>query len=156
MQRFGPLAEQKGLEVHAALPSSPVVIYSDDRALSRILDHLLDNAVKFTQNASITFNLYVEEETAKLEITDTGIGFSEDFKPSLFEAFVQESGGTSRSYEGVGIGLSISIRLAEKLGATLEAVSQKNMGSTFTLSFPLFRMPLQSLTPSKDQHSTNA
>lgn len=156
VQRFGPMAEQKGLQVHVALPSSPVVIISDDRALTRILDHLLDNAVKFTEHGSISFNLFVEEGTARLEITDTGVGFSEDFKPSLFEAFVQESGGTSRSYEGVGIGLSISIRLAEKLGATLEAVSQKNIGSTFTLSFPLFRVPSQTLAPTKDQHSTNA
>lgn len=146
-ERMGPLAEKKGLQVHVELPADPVLIYADDRALSRILDHLMDNAVKFTQEGSITFSLSVRNDMARLEIADTGIGISESFMPNLFEAFVQESGGTSRSYEGIGIGLSISSRLAEKLGATLEAESRKNAGSTFILSIPIFQTALRIQDP---------
>ena len=135
-QRFGPLARQKGLtfEIEYAQPAFHVL--ADEFALARVLDYLMDNAIKFTTDGGITANISQEDDSVILRIKDTGIGISEAFMPRLFEAFVQESDGTSRAFEGVGIGLTITKKLMGLLGGTVRATSQKGTGSTFELQFP--------------------
>ena len=137
--RFKPLAEQQGLSWSTETPLDPVYINAEENAVLRIIDHLIDNAIKFTPKGGITMRLSTKSGRASLTVSDTGIGISDSFMPSLFEAFLQESNGIARSYEGVGIGLTISKRLTELIGGKLTVKSQKDEGSEFTLSFPLVR-----------------
>ena len=135
--RYEPLAKEKGLSMTLELPDYDVPILVDEFALARILDHIIDNAIKFTKEGKITIHLLESNNTAQIQIADTGIGMTEEFLPKLFDAFVQESEGTSRAYEGVGIGLSISKQLTEMMGGQLVAESVKGEGTTMTISFPL-------------------
>ena len=107
-QRFGPLARQKGLNFEIEYSEPGFSIYADEFAVARILDYLLDNAIKFTSEGTITASIIRQSDSVVLLIKDTGIGISEKFMPRLFDAFVQESDGTSRAFEGVGIGLTIT------------------------------------------------
>ena len=75
---------------------------------------------------------------------DTGIGIEESFVPLLFDEFEQESSGLSRSYEGSGLGLSITARLVKLMDGTIHVESQKGQGSVFTVSFPMHRLVEQS------------
>ncbi|MEM8486681.1 MAG: ATP-binding protein [Bacteroidota bacterium] len=138
VDRFKPLIRNKGLLFYPFLGEEAVHIEADEYAIKRILDHLLDNAVKFTHDGKISIDLDIEQDLVSIMIKDTGIGIANEFMPRLFDAFVQESDGISRSYEGIGIGLSISKRLAELMQGNLDASSEKNVGSTFILSFPIF------------------
>ena len=134
--RYELLAASKGLTMDLELPEEPVSINVDEFAFARILDHLIDNALKFTKEGAIHIRLESRDSQVHIHFTDTGIGISKEFMPKLFDAFVQESDGTSRAYEGVGIGLSISKKLAEMMDGTLTAKSVKGEGTTMTLAFP--------------------
>ena len=135
-QRFGPLARHKGLAFETSLPTSATLVYADEFAIARILDYILDNAIKFTQEGQITSMIKHEGGDMVLYVTDTGIGISEAFMPRLFEAFVQESDGTARAYEGVGIGLTITQKLVELHNGTIAVESKKNKGTTVAITFP--------------------
>ena len=135
--RYAPLARTKGLSMEMDLPESMPSIQVDEFAFTRILDHIIDNAIKFTPEGSITIQLIKAGKEVLVRITDTGIGIADEFMPRLFEAFVQESDGTARAYEGVGIGLSISKQLTEMMGGTISVKSVKGAGTTMTLVFPI-------------------
>ena len=137
IKQHRPAASQKGLQLIAHLGNEEVHILTDGFALQRILHHIVDNAIKFTQEGLVWMELKTENEQALLSINDTGIGMSEDFIPKVFDAFVQESAGLSRSYEGMGIGMTIVKRLTELIGGTISASSIRNEGTSITLSFPL-------------------
>ena len=88
-QRFGPLAHQKGLVFNISTPETPTYIDADEFAVARILDYIIDNAIKFTHEGTISAEIYSDESALTLRISDTGVGISKEFMPRLFEAFVQ-------------------------------------------------------------------
>ncbi|MGI0484578.1 response regulator [Pantanalinema rosaneae CENA516] len=135
---FQPIAVNKGLQLEitpdAQLPPS---LSTDPRRLQQILKNLLSNALKFTDQGSVT--LQIQRATmARIAfiVRDTGIGIAPDKQQSIFAAFQQADGTTSRKYGGTGLGLSISLELAQLLGGTIELISQLGQGSTFTLYLP--------------------
>ena len=135
--RYEPLAAEKGLTMTLQLPEKTTSIHVDEFAFARILDHIIDNAIKFTKEGGITIELEESKMEVLIHISDTGIGIADEFLPKLFDAFVQESDGISRAYEGVGIGLSISKQLTEMMNGQITAKSTKYQGTTMTLTFPL-------------------
>ena len=137
IDRYKPLAINKGLQFYSNLQDADIYVYAEENALQRILDHIIDNAIKFTHDGQIQVNLEHTDGAAVLSVVDTGIGISAEFMPRLFDAFVQESDGVARSYEGIGIGLTISKRLVELMDGELEAASVKNEGTTLLLKLPL-------------------
>ncbi|PBC76076.1 GAF sensor hybrid histidine kinase [Streptomyces sp. TLI_235] len=146
---FRPLAGQKRLDFTVvAAPGVPDVLHTDQARLRQILRNLLSNAVKFTDSGRVA--LRIEPSTAEesaadggvppgslaFRVSDTGIGIAEQHLGSIFGAFQQADGTTSRRYGGTGLGLSISRELAHLLGGTITSRSTLGEGSCFTLHLP--------------------
>ncbi|NBB73507.1 MAG: PAS domain S-box protein, partial [Bacteroidetes bacterium] len=134
---FRPKAEAKGLNLEVDVPTGPTAATLDPRVLRRILSNLVSNAVKFTSEGRVTVRLRPSgDNRATIEVEDTGIGIAEEQMTHIFDEFVQESAGFTREYEGVGLGLSITRRLVQLLGGTVEAESEKGRGSIFRVRLP--------------------
>ena len=131
-----PLAREKGLDVQVQLPASKVEALLDRTCLGRILNNLVGNAIKFTEQGGVTIVVRAAAEQVEIAVRDTGIGISEAFVPRLFEAFKQESTGLARSYEGTGLGLAITNKLVELMEGEITVESRKGAGSRFTVAFP--------------------
>ncbi|MFZ5840590.1 MAG: TMAO reductase system sensor histidine kinase/response regulator TorS [Pseudomonadota bacterium] len=111
----------------------------DATRINQVLNNLVGNAIKFTQEGEIDIyvSLNPEDETQVLfEISDTGIGIADKEQTSLFDAFTQAEGGLSQT-GGTGLGLAISKRIIEAMDGTLAFESEKGQGSRFWVSLPL-------------------
>lgn len=132
-----PHVEEKSQTLTVAVPDEPVEGRWNEGALRRIVENLLENAIKFTPEAGeIEVRVQKDGEEALLEVEDTGIGISDEALPDIFEAFKQESEGLTREYEGSGLGLSNVKELTELLGGTIEVESEKGVGTCFRVRLP--------------------
>jgi two-component system sensor histidine kinase/response regulator len=142
-------AHQKGLElivdVDAAVPHT---LSGDPGRLRQILLNLLGNAIKFTHQGEVVLHVTSAVTTNRgvileFSISDTGVGIPSDRLQSIFEAFTQVDGSSTRKYGGTGLGLSISSQLVRLMGGHLSVASEMGKGSTFrfTASFTLADTP---------------
>jgi signal transduction histidine kinase/HAMP domain-containing protein/ActR/RegA family two-component response regulator len=146
---FEPLAADKQLRFAVVTASEvPAELVTDRQRLRQVLHNLLSNALKFTQQGEVVLRIELAgpgpdaEATIAFSVTDTGIGISDDSLKTIFEAFQQGDGTTSRRYGGTGLGLAISREVAAQLGGRITARSQPGSGSTFTLYLPIsYRAP---------------
>src|SRR5262249_45904344 len=124
---------------------SPVLVRGDSVRLTQVITNLLINAAKYTPDGGrITVTLTTTDELAMLSIQDTGIGIQPDLLPRIFDIFTQGDHGLERKSGGLGLGLSISQRLATMHGGTLTASSVgPGCGSEFVLSLPVFSSPAE-------------
>ncbi len=134
-------ARDKGIALHVAVAAgTPVRMCSDPTRLRQILLNLLSNALKFTDQGSVTLGLELTEAgELAFSVTDTGIGMSAEALETArrFEAFSQADTSTTRRFGGTGLGLRISHALARLLGGELTIASVDGHGSTFTLTLPV-------------------
>jgi len=130
-------AEQKSLEVEESYEAPDTNINVDSWRFQQALRNLLQNAVKYTPNGGITLSTIVSDGKYVISIEDTGIGINEEFVPHLFTQFRQGDEGLSRTYEGIGLGLSIAHRLIIGMGGSLDVQSEIGNGSRFTVRFPV-------------------
>ena len=149
---FQPLTQQKNLGFEIITePGVPVDLLTDDSRVRQVLSNLLSNAVKFTESGGVTLRVALatpDELPATVrrhgsamafQVRDTGIGIAEHQLETIFGAFQQADGTTSRKYGGTGLGLSISREIAYLLGGVITAESILGSGSTFTLYLPIAR-----------------
>ncbi len=141
---FAVQAHQKGLELcHRLDASLPLVVVSDRQRLVQILNNLLGNAVKFTDQGVILLETQVvgfgENERLCIEVIDTGIGIAEEEQGRLFTAFSQVDSSAARHHSGTGLGLAISRQLSELLGGHIGVTSALGQGSRFWVELPLER-----------------
>ncbi|MFF7992497.1 HAMP domain-containing protein [Kitasatospora xanthocidica] len=147
---FEPLADQKGLAFEIDVDHSvPEELVTDQARLRQVLRNLLSNAVKFTDTGRVELRIERAEgpdlppelgraaAAVAFHVEDTGIGIDPGHLDTIFGAFQQADGTTSRRYGGTGLGLSISRELARLLGGTLTVRSTAGKGSRFTLYLPL-------------------
>jgi PAS domain S-box-containing protein len=131
-------ANGKGLQLRAQIDGNvPVFIHTDPTRLRQILINLVGNAIKFTELGSVSVRVRVDRgdvDRLIFEVTDTGIGMTEEQKLRIFQAFEQADASMTRKFGGTGLGLRISERLATMLGGQIEVHSELNVGSTFTLT----------------------
>ncbi|WP_392972178.1 HAMP domain-containing protein [Streptomyces sp. LN245] len=155
---FRPMTSQKSLEFTVSTaPGAPVDLLTDDSRLRQVLRNLLSNAVKFTEQGRVELRI---EPAAGPEIPagvprggtivafrvkDTGIGIPEQQLETIFGAFQQADGTTSRKYGGTGLGLSITREIAHLLGGAVTVDSTPGVGSTFTLFLPVARPEFEEL-----------
>ncbi|WP_096199303.1 response regulator [Bacillus sp. FJAT-45350] len=138
-RQFLPVSKEKGLEFIVTVDEdAPSYIYTDEIKLKQIIKNLLSNAFKFTANGHVELQFKKVSSPShdvklKIVVIDTGIGIPKEQLESIFEAFSQGDGTTTRRYGGTGLGLSISKELAHLLGGYLEVDSISGKGSTFIL-----------------------
>ncbi len=132
------LAEQKGLRLVLQMPSEPMSIDTDHRALSQILLNLTNNAIKFTQHGEVRLELKRrwdgQQTLTEFSVTDTGIGIRPEDQVKLFRAFAQLEAPPGHHQEGTGLGLHLSQKLAALLGGAITLESEFGRGSTVTLT----------------------
>lgn len=137
---FRPQARQKGLELEFVGPDADLTVMADRRALQQILMNLVHNAIKFTEHGKVQVNLDTaqvsERDCVTISISDTGIGIEAEDRGALFQAFSQLDAGKVRQFEGTGLGLHLSQRLAVLLQGQILFNSEYGVGSTFTLALP--------------------
>lgn len=138
---FQGFANQKSLFLKMENVNDNFIFNIDQKLLERIINNLINNALKFTNVGGVTVRLKKEMLNSQpfcvIEIEDTGIGISEDKQEIIFEEFRQASEGFSRSHEGTGLGLSITKRYIELLGGTISLKSKLNEGSIFIVKLPM-------------------
>jgi PAS domain S-box-containing protein len=133
-----PLVEQKRLKVTTEVAAGLSTVYLDPLRFKQILYNLVSNAVKFTDaegRVSISLAPY-NEHFFVTRVTDSGIGISPADLPRLFREFEQLDAGPGRRFEGSGLGLSLTKKLVELHGGTIEVSSEVGKGTTFTVMLP--------------------
>ena len=139
---FKPEVESKGMQIffQNSLPVKEAIIKSDREKIYAILTNLVRNAIKYSDKGTIEFGykLKVNNELDELEffVKDTGIGILKDRQKAVFERFVQVDIGNERTFQGAGLGLSISKAYVEMLGGKIWVESELEKGSTFYFTIP--------------------
>ncbi|MER6460648.1 HAMP domain-containing protein [Streptomyces sp. NPDC048409] len=155
---FRPMTTQKSLEFTVATaPGTPADLLTDDSRLRQILRNLLSNAVKFTEQGCVELRIEPAADrevpagvlrggpVVAFRVVDTGIGIPHQQLETIFGAFQQADGTTSRKYGGTGLGLSITREIAHLLGGAVTVDSAPGQGSTFTLYLPVARADFEDL-----------
>lgn len=129
-------ANEKGLQFSVSVdPSMPSQLFSDEVRIKQILINLLNNAVKYTAEGSVTLSVHCVRTGGMAHVTysivDTGMGIKKENIPHLFDAFRREDEEKNRYIEGTGLGLSIVKQLVDLLGGTISVSSVYTKGSTF-------------------------
>ncbi|MEM6645020.1 MAG: ATP-binding protein [Bacteroidota bacterium] len=130
-----PLAEAKGLELVCTRPNVPCLAEVHLISLDRILNNLLDNAIKYTDAGFVRVAVACVEGQVHIEVTDSGLGIDAAFLPKLFQPFERDNRSV-QNRSGVGLGLAITRYLARLMGGDIHVTSEKGEGSRFVVSFP--------------------
>ncbi|MCH7722529.1 MAG: PAS domain S-box protein [Bacteroidetes bacterium] len=140
---FEQIAEEKNLYLKTVISDEQIYSLLDERIFRQIINNLVSNAIKFTNKGGVTVE--VDKKLIKnkgrviLSVTDTGIGIPKDSQQLIFEEFRQVSEGFNRGFEGSGLGLCITEKFVKLMDGEISVDSVLGEGSTFTVSFPLYR-----------------
>jgi PAS domain S-box-containing protein len=124
------------LNIKNLLEENGDLIFTDKVWLKRVLNHLMDNAVKFTLEGSVQLSYSKENDNLMFRIRDTGIGINKENLEHIFEEFRQEIDGHHRPFEGLGVGLTLAREVIERMGGRIYVQSEKGVGSEFSFSIP--------------------
>ncbi|MGB7272083.1 MAG: ATP-binding protein, partial [Geitlerinemataceae cyanobacterium] len=137
----------KNLSLFKSYASEPIVVRADSLRLTQVLVNLIGNAIKFTEQGSITIKTELKSKkdannreflVGTVTICDTGVGIEPQLQEKMFEAFMMEDGSTTRKYGGIGLGLTISQKFIKRMGGQLTLTSEgKGCGTTLEVSLPL-------------------
>jgi signal transduction histidine kinase len=134
-----PLASAKEIELGCEPTDPSLAAWADNARLQQILVNLLTNAVKFSDpGGTVTLSCSVAGDQVRIRVTDTGAGIPDDKLEPIFEPFYQLDQSSTRVAGGAGLGLTISRDLARAMGGEISVCSQPGVGSTFTVTLPLY------------------
>jgi PAS domain S-box-containing protein len=143
--RFTEIARSKGVDLKVILPEDSLAAFVDGAMLQESLNHVLDNAFKFTHKGSVNVELRQLESGrspyAEIAVHDTGIGIPEEYQSSVFEPFFQVSNGPGRAYEGTGLGLTAAKSNIEEMNGKIALQSAPDKGTRVLICFPLVQIP---------------
>jgi PAS domain S-box-containing protein len=154
-EHYHPEVLKKGLKfiINNALLETFDTVSTDNTKLNAILSHLINNAIKFTKSGSIELNIHPIDNRLEFSMKDTGVGIPENKQKSIFERFMQADSSNTRSFEGAGLGLSISKAFVEMLGGKIWVESQIGKGSTFYFNIPF--ITTQNVIANTEVHDTS-
>lgn len=139
MRLISERAQEKQINVELKTSCDGLYAYADPLRLKQIILNLLSNSVKFTEvNGKVDISCVVGDSVI-IVIEDNGIGMDEKGLEDALTKFGQANSGLARTHEGTGLGLPLSIQLAELMGGTLDVVSALEVGTTVTLTLPKAR-----------------
>jgi signal transduction histidine kinase/DNA-binding NarL/FixJ family response regulator/HPt (histidine-containing phosphotransfer) domain-containing protein len=139
----------KNIELKSNIAANvPQYVIGDPTRLRQVLLNLVSNAIKFTEEGSVTIKLESKKITEKkagtlkdheitFSVIDTGVGIPEEAQATLFEPFQQADTSVARKYGGSGLGLTISMRLVQIMGSSIQLVSKAGEGSKFSFLLPM-------------------
>ncbi len=141
---YKPTFSSKSLQLEYINEIGNLDLLIDEYSISQAIGNLLDNAFKYTRSGYIKIRLY-KNSTGDIciDIQDSGIGISEDYLQNIFKPYTQEEIGYNRSFEGVGLGLSLVKKYMEINNVSISVISKKNIGSIFTITFNKSNIPDQ-------------
>jgi PAS domain S-box-containing protein len=140
IELLSPRAQAKGLEICGYVDERlPSRVIGDATRLRQVLFNLVGNAIKFTENGGISILVEPVAGTGRIAIAvrDTGIGIADGDHSRIFLEFEQADGGLTRKFDGIGLGLTISKRIVERMGGTIDLQSAPDCGSIFRVTVPL-------------------
>ena len=150
--RYAARCRDKGLSFEVKVDELPDLLFGDAEAISKVLQLLLDNALKFTHAGGVTLQVETLDKAAaeqlneagrvcslRWSVSDTGIGIAPEKQQVIFEAFTQSDGAVTRKYGGIGMGLALARAQTQALDGLLEIQSQVGEGSRFSV---LLKLPV--------------
>ncbi|NPA72899.1 MAG: response regulator [Gammaproteobacteria bacterium] len=147
--RFKHMAKDKNIDFNIELaPDAPAQFIADWTKLNQVVTNLVSNALKFTASGGVLLKIFTTpakhteqgfDRMISFSVQDSGIGIAEDKFETVFEAFKQADGSTTRNYGGTGLGLSIARNFAQLMGGGITLKSRLGEGSVFTLHIPEVR-----------------
>ncbi|MCX6150329.1 MAG: ATP-binding protein [Ignavibacteriales bacterium] len=129
------IIEDKGLKFNFHSNLTEAVVFGDHYSIFQIFVNLIDNSIKYTKKGYISINVSKNEQGINVSIEDTGIGISDEFMKMMYNPFMQEERGSSRRYDGNGLGLSLVKKYCDLNGINITVESEKGAGTKFTLVF---------------------
>ncbi len=139
ISNYLPLIAKKGLGLYCYIePEVPDIIRNDPVRLQQIISNLLNNAIKFTASGCVVIEITSRHGYLYIGIKDTGLGIEDKLQFQLFEPFFQISANKESSSQGTGLGLAICEKLINLMDGDIEFVSQKYVGSIFSIRLPLY------------------
>lgn len=136
-QPLVPNATNKGIQLRWDVPEELDALYiSDPYRIKQVLTNLVTNAIKFTQEGSVSVSVSKDADWISIAVTDTGIGIPKNKQKVVFKEFTQAHSGIEKKFGGTGLGLTIAKRIMELLGGSISLESKEHTGSTFTVKIP--------------------
>ena len=132
-----PLMEKNSIRLYVDVDDGDTLPIADPEKLLHILINLLGNAIKFAAKGQVRVKAYHQPERIYISVADTGIGISAEQQATIFDPFKQADSGTTRKFQGSGLGLSITRQLCELMGGSIRVESQVGVGSKFIVELPL-------------------
>jgi signal transduction histidine kinase len=135
---FKPILTNPDVALFFEEPRGMPAIFTDNRKLAQILRNFISNALKFTMRGEVRVSaIRNKNDTVTFAVSDTGIGIAPEFHYSVFEDFTQVDSPVQKRLRGMGLGLSLSKRLAELLGGSVAIQSEPGIGSMFSVTVPI-------------------
>ena len=134
---LGPLAREKNLRLVSLIPRGLPAAQADEQRVHQILQNLVGNAIKFTDQGTVEITAEERNEQLEVCVSDTGVGIEARHQERIFHSFEQADASTERLYGGTGLGLAIARRLVESHGGRMWVESQPGQGSRFFFTLPI-------------------
>jgi two-component system, sensor histidine kinase and response regulator len=132
-----PLAQEHGITLELRPLEKTAIVLGDEQSLEQVFSNLISNAIKYNKpGGSVTVSLREEKGTFVADVTDTGIGISQEHLPLIFDQFYRVSRREDQKVKGTGLGLAIAKKIVEAHNGTIQVVSEPGQGSTFSVRLP--------------------
>ena len=161
LEIFRVQANSKGIHIGASVSNALGTLKGDAFVLRQVLANLLGNAIKFTQEGSVTISATLlheqpESSTVRFEVIDTGVGIANEKQDKIFESFTQADSSTTRKFGGSGLGLTIAKHMVEEMGGSLSFHSTEGVGSRFWFDLTLAKVAAQNNSKESNRTTESA
>jgi signal transduction histidine kinase len=139
IEQWESLAKDKNIYFNISSEFDNILIEGDAYSLSHAVNHIVDNAIKYTDKGGVEIQCKAEGDFAVINVSDTGAGISEEYLPFIFDPFSQEHQGFNRQYEGNGLGMALVKQYCLLNNASIKINSKKGVGTNVKVSIPVLK-----------------